>query len=77
MLPTEIARLAKQVLSASGIQLVDEWTVGDASGRRLADLDLACVERQVGVECQSIQFHASPADRARDIRRQRMLRRLG
>lgn len=70
-------RLAKQMLASEGIRLVDEWPVHDARGVLLAELDLADVETKVGVECQSISYHTTPADIARDIRRKRMLRRLG
>ncbi len=31
----------------------------------------------VGVECQSIEFHTSPVDVARDVQRRRALRKLG
>lgn len=70
-------RLAKELLDTTGIQLVDEWPVRDDHGKKLADLDLACVEWKVGLECQSIEFHATAADIARDIRRRRALRRQG
>jgi len=43
-------RIAKEVLAADGIELVDEWPVYDAAGWLLAELDLADVELMVGVE---------------------------
>ncbi len=70
-------RLAKEVLAECGIPLVDEWPVVDASGKLLAELDLANVELKVGVECQSWKHHGSPTAQAQDLRRKRKLRRLG
>ena len=70
-------RLAGRALAEHGIVLVDEWPVYDASGKHIADLDLANPELMVGVECQSIKYHTSPADIARDVRRRVTLRRLG
>jgi len=70
-------RLAGRAFSEHGIELVDEWPVYDATGRHIADLDLAHPQLMVGVECQSISFHTSPADIARDVLRRATLRRLG
>lgn len=70
-------RLAKDVFARDGVHLVDEWPVHDAQGRPLAELDLACVELMVCVECQSWQWHGSPAAQLRDLRRKRALRGLG
>lgn len=70
-------RVAKDVFARHGIRLVDEWPVHDAQGRPLAELDLACVELMVGVECQSWEWHGSPAAQLRDLRRKRALRALG
>lgn len=70
-------RLAKLLFTADGIELVDEHTVLDAKGKHLADLDLADVELQVGVECQSWEHHGSPGAQQRDLRRKRALRQLG
>jgi hypothetical protein len=55
-------RLAKRALEEHGIALVDEWPVFDAAGHRIAELDLANVELMIGVECQSLKYHATPAD---------------
>ena len=70
-------RLAKQALGAHGVSLVDEWPVRDERGRLLAELDLAHVDLMVGLECQSWQWHATPAAREADGRRKQRLRRLG
>jgi len=70
-------RLAKRLLEADGIALVDEWPVHDEHGRLLAELDLAHVELKVGVECQSVRWHGTAADRARDAARARKFRQLG
>jgi len=70
-------RLAKDVFTAEAIYFVDEWPVHDTNGRHLADLDLANVELQVGVECQSWEWHGSPAAQDRDLRRKRRVREIG
>ena len=70
-------RLAKDLFAAEAIHLVDEWPVFDTTGRRLAELDLANVDLQVGVECQSWEWHGSPSAKRRDLTRKRRLRVLG
>ena len=70
-------RLAHRALIEYGITMEDEWPVRDADGRLVAELDLAVVDSKVGVECQSIEYHASGADVSRDVSRRRLLRRLG
>jgi len=70
-------RLAKDLFAVEAIHFVDEWPVYDTSGKHLADLDLADVELQVGVECQSWEWHGSPAAKQRDLTRKRRLRVLG
>ncbi len=70
-------RLASMVLSAAGIEMVDEWPVRDANGKLLAEPDLAIVSDKVGVECQSWEWHSTPTAQRRDAARKRMLRRMG
>ena len=70
-------RLASRMLVEHGSTFVDEWPVHDSRGRLLAELDLADVALQVGVECQSWQHHGSPADQRKDTARKRKLRALG
>lgn len=71
-------RLAKGVLAATGLRLVDEFPVGHPTTHvHLADLDLAAPELLVGIECQSWRWHATPSARAADAVRKRRLRRLG
>ena len=70
-------RLAKAAFEVEAIMLVDEWPVHDSNGRHLADLDLADIELQVGVECQSWEWHGSPSAKRRDLTRKRRLRVLG
>jgi hypothetical protein len=71
-------RLARRVLAARAIALVDEHPVFDPNtGKLLAELDLANPELMIGVECQSWEWHGSPAAQARDGRRKRRLRLLG
>jgi hypothetical protein len=70
-------RLAKGVLVRVGVRLVDEFPVRDARGILLAELDLADPLRQVGIECQSWQWHATPTAQHRDARRRGTLRQLG
>jgi hypothetical protein len=70
-------RIAKEVFTADGITLVDEWPVYDAGGHLLAELDLADVELMVGVECQSWERHGSPAEQYADVQRRRRLSELG
>lgn len=69
-------RLASRLLADAGIETVDEYPIYE--GRRLlAQLDLAIPYLQVGVECQSWQWHATPEARRLDAARKRKLRRLG
>jgi hypothetical protein len=70
-------RLAARSLDTHGIVLVDEHPVRDHDGTLLAALDLADPTLQIGVECQSWRWHASPGAQAKDLRRKRRLRRLG
>jgi len=70
-------RLAKDLFAAEAIHLVDEWPVHDTNGKRLAELDLANVDIQIGVECQSWEWHGSPTAKQRDLTRKRRLRALG
>ena len=71
-------RLAKEVLDTRGIALVDEHPVMDPqTGRTLAQLDLADPDLQIGVECQSWEWHGTPTAQAADARRRRRLRVLG
>jgi len=71
-------RLARRVLAVTGIRLVDEHPVTDPNtGALLADLDLACPELMIGIECQSWEWHATPTARAADAVRKRRLQRLG
>lgn len=71
-------RLAKDVLRTCGIRLVDELPIVDPdTGRTLAELDLACPELMIGIECQSWKWHSTPTARAADARRKRRLRLLG
>jgi hypothetical protein len=70
-------RIASRVLEHAGVRLVDEYPVRDDRGVLLAELDLADPARRVGVECQSWQWHATPAAQHRDARRRGMLRQLG
>jgi len=71
-------RLATRVLATRAVMLVDEHRVFDpATGRLLAELDLANPELLIGVECQSWEWHGSPSDQARDAARKRRLRLLG
>jgi hypothetical protein len=70
-------RLASAVLVKVGIRLVDEYPIRDERGVLLAELDLADPARQVGVECQSWRWHATPAAQHDDARRRGMLRQLG
>ena len=70
-------RLAARLLLEAGLSFEDEHPVVDAAGRVLAELDLALPTLRIGVECQSWEWHATPAARQRDARRKRALRRLG
>lgn len=70
-------RLAKRVLAEQGVVMVDEHPVHGPDGRLLAELDLAIPELMIGLECQSWEFHGSPAARAADARRRRTLRLIG
>jgi restriction endonuclease-like protein len=69
-------RLAARLLAEAGLETVDEYPIYE--GRRLlAQLDLAIPEMRIGIECQSWQWHASPAAQRHDAIRKRALRRLG
>ncbi len=70
-------RLAKRALQARGFRMVDEHPVHAPDGRLVAELDLAIPELQIGVECQSWRWHATPTARAADAARKRRLRLLG
>jgi hypothetical protein len=71
-------RVARRILVSRGVELVDEQPVEDPeTGKLLAELDLAHVELRIGVECQSWEWHGSPAAQAADARRKRRLRVLG
>ncbi len=70
-------RLAHHELAVSGITLVHEHPVFGPRRRLLAELDLADVEHRIGVECQSWEWHATPAAQRADATRKRALRRLG
>jgi hypothetical protein len=70
-------RLASAVLVKVGIRLIDEYPVHDERGVLVAELDLADPARQVGVECQSWRWHATPDAQHHDARRRGMLRQLG
>ncbi len=70
-------RLAKSVLSTRHLDLVDEHPVRLPDGTLLAELDLAIPNLQIGVECQSWQWHSTPGARARDAQRKRRLRLVG
>jgi hypothetical protein len=69
-------RLAAQLFTDAGLTTVDEHPVHDGS-RLLAELDLAIPELQIGIECQSWQWHGTPEAQRRDAARKRALRRLG
>jgi hypothetical protein len=70
-------RVAADLLEHSGIATVDEWVVRDEVGNVKAELDLAHVELQVALECQSWEWHGTPSARRADARRKRWLRRHG
>jgi hypothetical protein len=71
-------RLGRRAVAATGVSWVDEHPVHDpATGRHIADLDLAAPELMIGIECQSWRWHATPTARAADARRKRRLRKLG
>jgi len=70
-------RLAHRELAELGISLVHEHPVRATNGRLLAELDLADVEHRIGIECQSWEWHATPAAQRADARRKRAVRRLG
>lgn len=70
-------RLAKRVLAEHGIAMVDEHPVRAASGRLLAELDLAIPELMIGLECQSWEWHSTPSARRADAARRRALRLMG
>ncbi|HZX54038.1 MAG TPA: hypothetical protein VFE86_05130 [Ilumatobacteraceae bacterium] len=69
-------RMAARLLAEAGIETVDEHPIYDGP-RLLAQLDLAIPELRIGIECQSWQWHATPADQQRDLLRKRRLRRMG
>jgi hypothetical protein len=70
-------RLAKRALQSRGFRMVDEHPVHASDGRLIAELDLALPELQIGVECQSWRWHATPTARAADAARKRRVRLLG
>ena len=70
-------RIAHHIFATAGIRLEHEWPLFDASGRHLGDLDLAAVAKRVGVECQSWEWHGSPAAQHRDAIRKRRISALG
>ncbi|MCU1366882.1 MAG: hypothetical protein JWN39_2521 [Ilumatobacteraceae bacterium] len=70
-------RVAGELLLRYGIETVDEWVVADEHGNVLAELDLARVDLQVALECQSWEWHGTPSARRKDATRKRRLRRLG
>ena len=70
-------RVAADLLREHGISTVDEWAVRDEHGRLIAELDLAAVDVQVGLECQSWEWHGTPSAQRADAARKRRLRRLG
>ena len=70
-------RIASEMLARHGITTVDEWAVRDERGMLVAELDLAVVEYQVGIECQSWEWHGTPSAQRADSTRKRRLRRLG
>ena len=69
-------RLAARVLADAGVETVDEHPVHDGH-RLLAELDLAIPSLKIGIECQSWEWHSTPAAQRRDEARKRALRRLG
>lgn len=69
-------RLARKGLEQHGFTFEHEVPVSDR-GRRIAVLDLAQLPLRVGVECQSWEWHSTPAARAANARRQRRLEALG
>jgi hypothetical protein len=70
-------RLAHRELAELGVELVHEHPLRAPNGRLVAELDLADVEHRIGIECQSWQWHATPAAQRADARRKRAVRRLG
>lgn len=69
--------LAHRALADAGVTLVHEHEVFARNGRLLAELDLADVEHRIGVECQSWEWHSTPAAQRADEARKRAVRRLG
>ena len=69
-------RLASRLLADMGITTTDEFPIFEGE-RLLAELDLAIPQLRIGVECQSWEWHATPAAQRRDEARKRRLRRLG
>jgi hypothetical protein len=72
-----LQRLAKRLLAEFGLRFEDEWPLHAADGKPLAEFDLALVALKVGVECQSWEWHGSPAARIADTERKRRVRRHG
>jgi hypothetical protein len=70
-------RLAKRLLAEAGLAFEDEWPLYDASDKLIAEFDLALVDLKVGVECQSWEWHGSPAQRRKDTDRKRRVRKQG
>jgi hypothetical protein len=69
-------RLAHRALDDLGVRLEHEVPVFEG-GERLAELDLADVGLRCGLECQSWEWHATPAAIEHDLERKRRLRALG
>jgi hypothetical protein len=69
-------RLAQRALAERGIVLEHEHRL-KVGRRTLAKLDLADVESQAGVECQSWQWHSTHAAQEHDLQRKRAIRQLG
>jgi hypothetical protein len=69
-------RLAHRALDELGVRLEHEVPVFDGT-ERLAELDLADVDLMCGLECQSWEWHSTPAAVQHDLERKRRLRALG
>jgi hypothetical protein len=69
-------KLALRAIDAAGIATpVRQFKVVD--GDFIAFLDLAWPDVRFGMECDSLAFHFTKAQQARDRRRRRHLKRLG
>jgi hypothetical protein len=69
-------RLAQREFAQRGIVLEHEHPIY-VGRRRVARLDLADVESQAGVECQSWEWHSTPAAQEHDLQRKRAIRQVG